>query len=133
MKEKINRENVSYIDSVSYNKDHPSKILFSLSKKIELNQKQNINVEKPYLPFLIVSVLSATFAYQNFEDASDLDDMISRYKTLGLDTGTLESQQTRKKIVGYVCIVGCLVATYVSFLEVEVKPNSNMVSFSYNF
>ena len=83
--------------------------------------------------FLVVAALAGFLAWDYFQSASDIQSTIDQYKKIELNTDDLESQKTRKTVLGVVSAVGCIAALYFSFKEVEIKANPNKVTVSYNF
>jgi hypothetical protein len=143
----IQRVSILKIEKADYNPDMPSRltgpgIIEPAPDQPEIKQpeikqslipERQIQTVRPYKNLLFVGILGVVLAWDNFSDASDIGSMINSYKNLGLDANTLESQQTRKSIVGAVAAIIGLAAIAISMKEVEVKANGNTLTVSYGF
>ncbi len=144
----IQRVSILKIEKAEYDPNKPSRltgpgIIESTQSQPEIKKpgikkplimpEQHMQTTRPYKNFLFVGLLSAVLAWDNFSDASNIGNMINSYKGLNLDTTTLETQQTRKSIVGAVAAIIGIVAIGISFEEIEIKTNGNSLSLSYGF
>ena len=143
----IQRVRILKIDKVDYNPNLRSRLTGPGIIEPALNQpeikqpeikqpimpERHIQTVRPYKNLLFIGILGAVLAWDNFSDASNIGSMISFYKNLNMDVGTLESQQTRKTIVGAVAAIIGLAAIAMSMEEIEVKANGNSLTVSYGF
>ena len=143
----IQRVRILKIDKVDYNPNLRSRLTGPGIIEPALNQpeikqpeikqpimpERHIQTVRPYKNLLFIGILGAVLAWDNFSDASNIGSMISSYKNLNMDVSTLESQQTRKTIVGAVAAIIGLATIVMSMEEVEVKANGNSLTISYGF
>ena len=130
----LQSSDIAKIDYSKYDKSIPSETLFEFPKQINSGQTEQ-RIYKPYKHLLWVSLLSAVIAWDQFSQASDLNDSIESYHriTPDINTDNLEKQKTKKVLMGIAAVIVTAALTIISFDEVEVNGNENKINLSYRF
>lgn len=91
-------------------------------------------VHKIDFPLLTISLLSFGLAYDFFAQVSDISNLISDYHKLGLrNTGNLESEQTRKTMLGVLSILVGTVSFISSWETIRIEAGYNQIKLRYIF
>ncbi len=128
------------IDKSNYNPSQLSQIIPPKEKEIVAEKRMksaimDTHIKKimPNTNIFYLSILSAAIAWDYFSQSSNLSDQITNYQQLKLDTSTLQSEQSRKVIIGVVASVICVVTAIVGFQSVEVNAENSSLTLSYRF
>ncbi len=123
------------IDRKSFKPFQPSKLENGISNDVSLLPKA-----KPNLIWLSVGALALLNTWDSLSDASNLDSSIDAFRKINSVTfkdvvDELESQKSRKLIIGYVSLAVAIATIYVAFDvdPVYAKLGSNSFTLSLKF
>jgi endonuclease YncB( thermonuclease family) len=91
-------------------------------------------VHKIDFPLLSISLLSFGLAYDFFVQVSDISDLIDAFHKIGIpNTGNLESEKTRKTILGVLSLFAGTVSFFSSWETIQIEGRYNEIKLRYNF
>lgn len=111
----------------------PSELSDSLWQAKQLAVSGPVIVTRPNLKLLPLSVVAFALSWDYIQQSSDLDDLIDLYKDAEIDVSGLESQQTRKTILGVTFLAAGIVNLWISLETVEVRAQGTSLSVAYKF
>lgn len=136
---KVHSDAILKIDDIPFNESKASEITSGeINKIFHARDPQLIDAKNepkyPNMILLPVSLIAFALTYDSFMAASDLSKSIDEYKDIPeVDTGDLESQRTRKIIVGSVYLIAGIFNTFICFRTIEVSAKNNSLTLSYKF
>lgn len=101
--------------------------------------KPDYKVRYPNMKLLPVTFIAVALSWDFFAQASDIGDAIdANNQTAALlkitaDNSSLQSQETRKTILGVTFLLAAVANTVLCFGDVEVIPASNSLTLAYHF
>lgn len=142
---RINKDNKAYVTSFDKNTIYMIKKApideNSKTKIIKTNEAQKRYTSKLKLnKNLVLSLGMFALSYDYFQEASKyndalelLEDINKEYGEDVYETKDLKEERDRKKIVAFICLGTGIINTFLSLESIELKPEKQGVSLSYEF
>ncbi|MDP1675676.1 MAG: hypothetical protein Q8L88_02330 [Bacteroidota bacterium] len=98
-------------------------------------RKRGAKYEYPNLKLIPVTVISFALAIDYFTEASDIQSSIDKLKESipNGDYSSVESQKSRKQLIGGVCVAAGIINLIFSLERVEIRTDGQQLSLSYTF
>lgn len=135
---KVDRESIERVDDVPFDPSKQSKLKGELPRlgqykngQPDFTSKSNNN--RQYL--FAVSALSAVIAWDYFKQADHLDNLDFLLRSLGAESTGIQSEITRKRIVGGIAVVAAVVSVAYALKgdKVAVSTTGNSIAFNFRF